>query len=190
MARTRREHLRAKANPPRPSKHNRCQVKGKTEFSPGEILHQAAASRRFKSGNSTAPPHERHRIAGGYVTLMPQGSTMVKAHLHAIDSGLPVDLPLLQNCEGCGACCHTVSAPPFRIDHEVDEPRAKGVPQALIDEFLPAWRVRLVSTAAPCVWYDETTRRCRHYDLRPDACRDFELNSPSCIAVRRQFPAR
>lgn len=94
--------------------------------------------------------------------------------------------PVLNSCDGCGACCRTVSVPPFRIDHLVNEPFERNVPKELIDGFLPAWEVRLFVTESPCLWFDEATLRCRHYELRPQACRDFELNSPSCIAVRQQ----
>jgi Fe-S-cluster containining protein len=98
-----------------------------------------------------------------------------------------MELPVLRTCDGCGACCRTVSVPPFRIDPDVNEPVLKGVPQTLIDEFLPAWRVRLHVSDSPCLWFDEQSLRCRHYELRPDACREFEINSPSCEAVRREF---
>jgi len=94
-------------------------------------------------------------------------------------------LPILESCDGCGACCRTVSVPPFRIDHVVDEPHERQVPQDLIEEFLPAWHVRLFVEASPCLWFDEATRLCRHYELRPQACRDFERNSPSCCEVRK-----
>jgi len=97
-------------------------------------------------------------------------------------------LPILSSCEGCGACCRTVGVPPFRIDYLVNEPQARHVPQPLIDEFLPAWEVRLYVTESPCLWFDSLTARCRHYDLRPQACRDFELNSPSCVEVRKEYP--
>lgn len=96
-------------------------------------------------------------------------------------------LPVLDSCEGCGACCRTVSVPPFRIDHLVDELTEKQIPASLREEILPWWEVRLQVTGGPCLWFDERTLRCRHYDLRPDACRDFELNSPSCSAVRQEY---
>jgi len=97
-------------------------------------------------------------------------------------------LPVLSSCEGCGACCHTVGVPPFRIDRLVNEPIQKQVPDQLLQELLPAWEVRLLVSASPCLWYDPATARCRHYAIRPDACRDFERNSPSCAAARQEFP--
>ncbi|SFI08825.1 YkgJ family cysteine cluster protein [Planctomicrobium piriforme] len=97
---------------------------------------------------------------------------------------MPKPLPVLSSCDGCGACCQTVSAPPFRIDHLVNEPQAKGVPIELVEEFMTTWYVRLQITESPCMWFDSEARKCRHYDIRPDACREFEINSPSCHAVR------
>lgn len=97
------------------------------------------------------------------------------------------DLPILDSCEGCGACCYTVSVPPFRIDSVCNEPEQRQVPAALIEEFLPRWEVRLFVEESPCLWFDTQSLRCRHYHLRPQACRDFEINSPSCIEVRHQF---
>jgi len=96
-------------------------------------------------------------------------------------------LPVLTSCDGCGACCRTICAPPFRIDHEVNEPEIRNVPQELIEEFLPSWRIRYQVEASPCMWFDETLLRCRHYEWRPTACREFELDSPYCHAVRREF---
>lgn len=93
-------------------------------------------------------------------------------------------LPVLESCDDCGACCRTVSVPPFRIDHTVNEPEEKGAPEGLLEELLPAWELRLYVSAGTCLWFDEQTLRCRHYDLRPDAGREFEINSPSCLAVR------
>ncbi|WP_437192693.1 YkgJ family cysteine cluster protein [Planctomicrobium sp. SH527] len=96
-------------------------------------------------------------------------------------------LPALDSCDGCGACCHTVSAPPYQIDHVRNEPAEKGVPQALLLDILPAWEIRLLVDHSPCPWFDAANRQCQHYEIRPDACRDFEINSPSCHAVREQW---
>ncbi|WP_437185780.1 YkgJ family cysteine cluster protein [Planctomicrobium sp. SH668] len=96
-------------------------------------------------------------------------------------------LKVLQDCGGCGACCRTVSAPPYRIDHEYNELAIRNVPQELVDEILPAWEIRLRVSDSPCPWFDESTLRCSHYEIRPTACRDFELNSPSCYAVRLEY---
>lgn len=104
-----------------------------------------------------------------------------------LSPGMNAQLPILESCEGCGACCRTISAPPFRIDHLRNEPQERGVPQHLIDEFLPAWQIRFQVSDVACMWFDETTLQCRHYEIRPTACRDFELNSPYCHAVRDEY---
>ena len=96
-------------------------------------------------------------------------------------------LPVLENCENCGACCQTVSAPPFRIDAERNELEERGVPEDLAKELMPVWEVRLYISESPCLWFDERTQGCGHYELRPQACRDFELNSPSCLAIREMY---
>ena len=97
------------------------------------------------------------------------------------------NLPVIETCDGCGACCLTVSAPPFQIDYVRNELTEKQVPPELQKTLLPAWEVRLHVTDGPCLWYDEQTQRCGHYDLRPDTCRAFEINSPSCRAVREEY---
>jgi Fe-S-cluster containining protein len=98
-----------------------------------------------------------------------------------------MSLPLLTTCDGCGACCRHMVAPPYVITRLRDESREKGVPDDLRAEFLPRWESRFYVPESPCCWYDERTARCRHYELRPDACRDFELGSPSCHATRQQW---
>lgn len=93
-------------------------------------------------------------------------------------------LPLLESCDGCGACCRHLIVPPFQNRDEWDR---LHVPPELIDEFLPLWEVRFYLAEQPCLWYDPETDRCRHYELRPQACREFEINSPSCMACREKW---
>ncbi len=94
------------------------------------------------------------------------------------------ELPVLDSCDDCGACCRHMIAPPFVITPERDEPAEKGVPPHLIEAFLPRWHTRLLAPEQPCCWFDSASLRCLHYELRPDACRDFSINSPSCRASR------
>ncbi len=95
-------------------------------------------------------------------------------------------LPVLKNCEGCGACCQHMIVPPFIINATQNEPQQRGVPTELLEELLPLWEVRFHLKERPCVWYVPETKQCRYYELRPQACRDFELNSPSCHACREK----
>lgn len=94
------------------------------------------------------------------------------------------ELPVLEDCTGCGDCCRHVIVPPFR---SIDEAERKGVPQALIEQIRSTWEVRLHLPESPCLWFDAPTARCLHYRFRPDACREFEINSPSCFACREQW---
>jgi Fe-S-cluster containining protein len=96
-------------------------------------------------------------------------------------------LPLLESCDGCGACCRHLVVPPFVLSGGRNEALEKGVPSDLLAELEPLWQVRLQVPEAPCTWYDAATARCRHYDLRPDACRAFEINSPHCHASREKW---
>ncbi|MEZ6063516.1 MAG: YkgJ family cysteine cluster protein [Planctomycetaceae bacterium] len=93
---------------------------------------------------------------------------------------MPIALPLIESCEGCGACCEFTPVPPFQPGEEA----AKNVP----DELLAAVRERIAADQhfdkVPCVWYDRSLRRCRHYDLRPDACRAFEIGGDLCRLSR------
>jgi len=93
-----------------------------------------------------------------------------------------MELPVVETCEGCGACCQLVPVPPF-LDGEMEQ---RKVPDELKDEIIGFWRIRFQIPEANCMWYDEETAACRHYEWRPQACRDFEIDSPSCHACRDQ----
>src|SRR6185369_454852 len=85
-------------------------------------------------------------------------------------------LPIIESCEGCGACCLNVTFPPFGID----EAENRGVP----DEFMKSVDDRLrhshCQKPEPCVWLDEVSLRCKHYNWRPAICRRFELGGLQC----------
>lgn len=82
-------------------------------------------------------------------------------------------------CEGCGACCMHLMAPPF--DDDVDE--FEALPQHLKDEIHSAWarmaddNDKTIKPGSPCIWFDTETRRCRNYEHRPPICWLFE---PGC----------
>lgn len=103
------------------------------------------------------------------------------------DGAKEASLPLLSSCDGCGACCRHMIAPPFLMSGGRNEAREKGVPQSLIDQFWPRWTLRLQLPESACVWYDEAAAQCRHYELRPDACRAFDINSGPCQESRRKW---
>ena len=95
-------------------------------------------------------------------------------------------LPVIESCDGCGACCREQCSPPFIMT----DPEFESLPDTIkqsyfagLDELEASdWR-----DAVPCFWYDEQTRRCRHYEYRPEICREFDVGAESCLAWRQHF---
>ena len=110
-------------------------------------------------------------------------------------------LPVVDSCHGCGACCLAQSTPPayaaylsgvFSLDDGTDDAaRVKVLPDHLRLELELHIQSLESGECHPngevCLWYDESTKQCKHYDLRPQICRDFELDSDICHSWRRQF---
>jgi uncharacterized protein len=103
-------------------------------------------------------------------------------------------LPVIESCDGCGACCRVVTKPPFRrvFDEEGEDAwnRLKWDRPDLLAELL-AFEARRdaaggPSFGTPCVWYDGESGRCRHYDYRPRACHEFAVGSVDCRDARRR----
>lgn len=97
------------------------------------------------------------------------------------------NLPVIESCEGCGACCMQTAVPPFVVINGQHEAILRGVPQQLIDEIMPYWEIRMDMPEQSCMWYDSFNCCCRQYEHRPQACRDFEINSGSCHAIRDKW---
>jgi Fe-S-cluster containining protein len=116
-------------------------------------------------------------------------------------------LPVIQSCEGCGACCMEMGTPPgfaiFFGHHSLKDlaeyPDAEimaSMPQELRDELL-AYYVAAVAGKTPwrddpnkpqpCLWFDTETKLCRNYEHRPTICRTFELGEPACHRWRKKF---
>jgi Fe-S-cluster containining protein len=103
-------------------------------------------------------------------------------------------LPVIESCDGCGACCLAVTQPPFyRIFDEEGEDaweQLKRERPELLAEILADRQKRRTaggpSYGTPCLWFDQITRQCRHYELRPKACREFEVGSFDCHDARRR----
>lgn len=112
---------------------------------------------------------------------------------------MSVDLPVIESCSGCGACCLEQESPPMylfwllspvRADNE-DSLRVRALPDELKAELL-SYRDRLVAKQGHpnnkvCLWFDEKTRGCKHYDLRPSICREFERGSSDCHRWREKY---
>ncbi len=91
------------------------------------------------------------------------------------------------DCIGCGWCCEHTGSPPLDEMADLD-----AMPEALRRE-LTDYRQGLVADPLVqsrevrrlcCLWWDETTRRCRQHDDRPPQCRRFVIGDQPCLDVR------
>ncbi len=109
-------------------------------------------------------------------------------------SVMGADLPVIESCDGCGACCRVVTLPPFvrHLDGTGEEAweRLRWDRPELMAALLDAERVRRATGGptfgTPCLWYDDDSGRCRHYDHRPLACRTFAVGEVDCRDARRR----
>jgi Fe-S-cluster containining protein len=102
-------------------------------------------------------------------------------------------LPMVESCEGCGACCEHVGYPPFVwVGEEPDYPIAdegwRSLPEQMrkeITDHIDAHCGLPDGTyGTPCLWYDRDAKKCLHYELRPQICREFEVGSKDCLSLR------
>ncbi len=104
-------------------------------------------------------------------------------------------LPVLppKSCEGCGVCCFGIGSPVVlyasRPDYADPHPfRPPNLPQDLIDEINLHFSglLRGQEPQDCCLWFDHTTRLCKHHEYRPQVCRDYEIASRECLRERRK----
>ena len=103
-------------------------------------------------------------------------------------------LPIVESCDGCGACCLVVTHPPFYsvFEEEGEEAweRLKRERRDLVLQIAGDHKRRRVGgeplVGTPCLWYNPETRQCKHYDYRPLACREFDVGSEDCVDARRR----
>lgn len=95
------------------------------------------------------------------------------------------DLPVIDTCADCAACCRGRTVPPF--DGRAD-PELLTLPEHLRKELIPLLTDAAGECAdeAACAWLDLRTLQCKHYEHRPAACRDFERGSFYCRLFRRR----
>ena len=93
-------------------------------------------------------------------------------------------LPVINDCQGCGACCLEQQSPPGYLaimqlgceswTDDEDVERFKSLPAEALRE-LSDYRDELLLGAERrddvCIWFDKQSRRCRHYEHRPNICR-------------------
>lgn len=103
-------------------------------------------------------------------------------------------LPVIESCDGCGACCLVVTSPPFRrvFDEDGEDAweRLKWDRPDLLAALLADEQARKTRGGpfygTPCTWFDTETGLCRHYEYRPGACREFEMGARDCRDARRR----
>lgn len=98
-------------------------------------------------------------------------------------------LPLVTNCDNCGACCTEQEALPVGwYLGSLGDPTT--LPSELLAE-LKAMAEEFNKTGWPkgtaCVWYDAETKRCKHYEYRPETCREENVvpGNESCLRWRK-----
>ena len=122
---------------------------------------------------------------------------------------MPVVSLLVVSCDGCGACCQHVGAPPAlwaefiaaaargetpELDDTIDGRMFRDMPDAarreLTDYYAELSAGRTAdrrSLESPCLWYDPDSRRCRWHDWRPKVCREFEVGCHACLVHRERI---
>lgn len=115
-------------------------------------------------------------------------------------------LPVIQNCDGCGACCMQQGSPPGYLmvmnwnpawgdmsgveDMKADIERFKKLPAEalrILKDYEKAVLKNATAEDMPCVWLDLNTKRCRFHEHRPQICRDFEIGCKGCRSWREMF---
>ena len=108
-------------------------------------------------------------------------------------------LPILPpaTCDDCGLCCQGIGSPVLlyasRPHYADPHPfRPANLPRELVDEidFHFSGLLRGQEPQESCLWYDATTRQCKHYEYRPQICHDYELGGRECLKQRRNATAK
>ena len=90
-----------------------------------------------------------------------------------------MELPVIDDCGGCGACCMSVGVPPFSDD---EYNKLDGEVQTEIALYKILGRTK----GMVCAWLTEA-RECDGYSIRPDVCRLFERGGDACIHLRAEY---
>ena len=111
------------------------------------------------------------------------------------------ELPVIQDCNNCGACCLEQESPPgyvWLLVHGGDRSdaddlaRLASLPEKLRRELLDYIDDTRAGKPHPrggvCLWFDKQSRRCKHYDLRPSICRDvLQPGDEACLEWRAAY---
>jgi Fe-S-cluster containining protein len=99
-----------------------------------------------------------------------------------------------QDCQGCGLCCEGIGSPvaiyTYRTSHSGPYLfRPRDLPRHLADE-IDRYFDGLKAGEKPvdnCLWFDETTRQCKHHEWRPQVCRKYDVGCDLCLKERAPF---
>jgi uncharacterized protein len=104
-----------------------------------------------------------------------------------------VPLPVITNCDSCGACCtgqaalpiHMASTAHFPIDPV--NPLPPKLDAELVETAERFTRDGFPPDGSACIWYDAEAKCCKHYEHRPTICRDeVKPGDEACRKWRRQ----
>tara|TARA_Y100000310_G_C20382363_1_gene668749 strand:+ start:367 stop:690 length:324 start_codon:yes stop_codon:yes gene_type:complete len=105
-----------------------------------------------------------------------------------------MNFPVIENCDGCGACCFEQSSPPSYLESSWPDPedmaRYHTLPadaKAVLDEYRERLMAGEIQGDVPCCWLDTELMQCRFYSHRPNICRDFEVGSEGCRTWRDEY---
>ena len=115
-------------------------------------------------------------------------------------------LPVIESCDGCGACCFEQESPPgyaMLLNSPEMLQEAAGSDEfgadverltILPDEAMNELRIYLkkllngeTDADSPCIWFDLDTRKCRFHEYRPSTCREFEIGGDDCKDWRHSY---
>jgi uncharacterized protein len=143
------------------------------------------------------------RVTGGIKSLRRCDLHKTERDDDASGPGTPegCELPVIADCEKCGACCLDVGAPPDYVALTLnpglacdptfvdDAERLVRLPveaRRLLTVYLHLTESNPAARNGVCTWFDEVTKGCGFYDWRPSTCRVFERGSPGCRLYRRR----
>lgn len=109
-------------------------------------------------------------------------------------------LPIIESCNGCGACCREQESPPGYVlfllgegdgwPDEADAERFNSLPPEALQS-LKDHHARIMSGERrpnqACIWFEPATKGCRFYEHRPQICRELEVGSEGCRNWRKEY---
>jgi Fe-S-cluster containining protein len=120
-----------------------------------------------------------------------------------VERGPAVILPVIESCDGCGACCFEQASPPGYLyilvnpgdysgsEFAEDAERLKHLPteaRLALDKYRDDLLAGRSRGDGACIWLDPITRKCRHYEHRPSICRDeLVRGDQGCRYWRKEY---